>query len=224
MKNIFAFIFIALAALSSCESSKIDEGEIAYNITYPNLEVSSFMEKILPEKMYLTFKGNKVKTTIAKGKFFSTEIISNSKTKEIEMRLDFGAKRIFTRVNEEDLKIMMASQPDYELKETGNKDSIIGLLAVAYSMVNSLNDTVTVWFTEQLSPKKAFWFSSYSELKGVPLNYEIERYGLGMQVNAERFISREVLDTEFNQTHKYNEVSFETYEKEVQSLFDILLE
>ena len=202
---------------------QIQSGEIEYVITYPDAEVSDFMSKIIPEKLVLTFKGDKIKSTIARGKIFSTEIVSNQNQNKIEMRLDFGAKLIYTDLKEDEIDKMIASQPDYEIEKTSNKDSIIGLLAKEYLIISENGDSKSIWFTQDLTPKKAYWYSSYTKIKGVPLIYDIERYGLKMHIEAVKFTPREVLDSEFDQIHTYSKVNFDEYEAEVQGLFDILL-
>ena len=45
-----------------------------------------------------------------------------------------------------------------------------------------------------------------------------------MHIEAVQITKREVLDTEFDRDPKLTEVTFEDYEKEVQALFDVLME
>jgi hypothetical protein len=225
MRGLATLIITTLLLLNSCGSDKITEGEIEYAITYPNADISGFMEAILPESMTLTFSDKKVKTRIARGKIFSTEIISNEDDKTVEMRLDFGNKLFYTVLNEADVKKMVASQPEYTINPTGDSDSIAGVFSKSYTLESA--DTIIhpdIWFTEALVPQKAYWFSSYANIAGVPMVYDVERYGILMHLEAINFTKREVDDSEFERSPDLEKIDFIQYEKEVQELFDILME
>ncbi|MCG8575872.1 MAG: hypothetical protein MI810_13375 [Flavobacteriales bacterium] len=224
MKKHFFLLFSLCLLLFSCGDNKIPEGEIEYIISYPHSDVSGFMEHILPETMTLTFKGSKVKSQIARGKIFKTEVVSDEADNSIEMRLDFGDKIFYCVLNEEEVKKLKDSQPTYDVTETGKADSVQGMWSKEYT-VNS-NDTIdhdNAWFTEDLAPQSAYFYSSYHDIKGLPLVFDIERYGIIMHLEATKFIRREVKEEEFNRDPALEEVSFDEYEAEVQELFDILM-
>jgi hypothetical protein len=226
MKNLLFLFASLLLIFTSCKPDKVEEGEIEYAITYPNSEISGFMQAILPETMTITFKGTKMKTTIARGEIFTTEIISDESDHSVEMRLDFGASLLYGSLNEDEVQVLISSQPEYKLKSLGETDSLAGMFSTSYK-VNGENDTITrsnAWFTEDLIMTDAYWFTPYAGTKGTPIIYDAERYGLMMHIEAIKITKREVLDTEFDRDSKLVEVTFEDYEKEVQALFDVLME
>jgi len=227
MKRIsFLLVLPFFTILIGCGPDTIQEGEVEYVITYPNIEASGFMEAILPKSMTIVFKGTKMKTLISKGEIFSTEVVSDETDRSMEMRFDMGDKLYYTQLTEDDLNELLHSQPNYEISKTSESDSLVGLFAEAYS-VYSPDDTVTynnAWFTMALAPQNATWFSSYNEIKGFPLVYDVERYGVFMHVEAIDFRKREVKDSEFDRDPSLEAISFEDYEFEVQELFDILME
>lgn len=225
MKKFF-FLFAPLLLITSCKPDKVEEGEIEYAITYPNSEISGFMQAILPETMTITFQGTKMKTTIARGEIFTTEIISDESDRSVEMRLDFGASLLYANLDENEVQEFISSQPKYKKKALGTSDSLVGMFSVGYE-INAENDTISrsdAWFTEDLIMKDAYWFTSYAGIKGTPVIYDAERYGVMMHVEAVKMTKREVLATEFDRDPELVEVSFEDYEKEVQALFDLLME
>ncbi len=226
MKNLLFFSVSFLLLFTACTPDKVQEGEVEYAITYPNSEISGFMQAILPETMTITFKGNEIKTTVARGKIFKTEVVSNEETRKVEMRLEFGDKLFFTQLNESEIEQMIASQPVYNTSSTEKSDSIVGLYASSYT-VDCPDDTIThtnAWFTEDLAPANAYWFTSYAKLKGFPLIYDAERYGIMMHMEAVSFKQREVTETEFERDPDLSEVTFQECEDEIQELFDILME
>lgn len=224
MRKTLCLLLVATTILSSCGESKIEQGEVEYLITYPYTEVSGFMEAILPEKATLVFKGTKMKSNVSRGKIFTTDLISDEATNLLEMRLDFGDKFFYAELDANDVKAFKASQPVYTINPTSNQDSVQGLWSTEYTVTSE--DTIThqnAWFTEALAPQNGYWYSSYHQIKGVPLIFDVERYGVIMHFEAVKFTQREVLDSEFERDPGLKKVSFEEYESEVQELFDILM-
>ena len=225
MKKFYILLPILVFTILGCQPSKINQGEVEYSITYPYADISPFMEAILPETMTITFLGTKTKTRIARGEIFSTEIISDEANRSIEMRLDFGDKLIYTVLTASEIDKMISSQPAYKIKAIDAKDSIAGMFAQSYK-IDYDGDTLprsNVWFTEDLTPQNAYWYTSYSSIAGFPLVYDAERYGVIMHVVANKLDKREILSTEFDRDPSLKEVTFEQYEAEVQELFDVLM-
>lgn len=225
MKKFYYLLPILLLALVGCQPNKINEGEVEYAITYPNADISPFMEAILPKTMTITFLGTKTKTRISRGEIFSTEIISDEADRTIEMRLDFGDKLYYTVLTADDIDKMISSQPAYKIKSLTTVDSIAGMFAQSYRIDYS-GDTLpraNAWFTEDLAPQNAYWYTPYSSVAGFPLVYDAERYGVMMHVIASKIDKREVLESEFERDPALKEVTFEQYESEVQELFDVLM-
>ena len=225
-KRIYSVLLLVVGlTILSCGPNKVPEGQIEYEITYPHSDVSGFMEAILPKTMTLTFKGTKMLTTIERGNIFSTKIISDEKDKSIEMRLDFGDKLFYTILDESDIETLIASQPVYDLKSTEESDSVQGMWSTRYSVMCK-TDSVEhddAWFTDDLAPTDAYWFSSYGGIQGVPVIYDVERYGIIMHLEATNFTKREVKENEFDRDPALVEINFDEYEAEVQELFDILM-
>jgi len=225
--RIFAPFFLILTLfVASCGKSKIEEGSLEYTITYPYADISGFMLAMLPEKMTLIFKGTKMMTTINKGKLFTTQIITDEADHSIEMRLLLGKEKlIYTILTAQDIEKLKTSQPIYTIKSTGKEDSLNGLWAKQYN-VECESDSIEngdAWFTEDLRPTDAYWFTSYSTIKGVPLTYDVERYDVFMHIEMVSFKQREILETEFDRDPRLTLVSFDEYESEAQALFDLLM-
>jgi hypothetical protein len=224
-KLIFLFIPMLLL-LNSCNPSKVEEGEIEYVVTYPNLEITGFMLAILPENMTITFKGTKMKASFESGSFFTTEIISDEANKSVEMRLNFGDIQIYSVLDENEIQEMISSQPRYTITDLGKQDSVSGMYSSSYSVTSKtdVKRRETAWFTEDLSLENPYWFTSYAAIKGLPVVYDAERYGVMMHLVATKLTKREVLPAEFERDPVLKKVSFEEYEAEVQELFDTLME
>lgn len=225
MKKHLLTLLFSFGFLLSCSKEKIPEGEILYTITYPHNELKGMVEHIMPEEMTLTFKGSKIRSKIARGKIFQTEVVSDESDESIEMRLDFGNKMFFCILSKEDVEKLKDSQPEYTLKPTGVEDSVGGCYGKEYTIKSQEGIKHTnAWFTEELIPQEAYFYSSYAGIKGVPLVFDIERYGIIMHLEATEFVKREVKVEEFIRNPDLEEISFDRYEMEVQELFDILMD
>ena len=223
--SIFLLIFLSLS-LVGCNGGKVDSGEIEYEISYPYNNLSKLMEMMLPKTMTIVFKDDKMITTIKKGNLFTTKIISNENTRELEMRLKMGSDIFNTNLNEEDVVILLNSQPKYNFSAPSQSDSLLNYLCQHYEVDCTTNDSISVFssvFTRDFTIQNATWFSSFNEIKGMPLEYVIDRYGLVMKVKATRFIKRDVKDSEFDPEFKYKEVPYVRYNKKMQDLFDIMV-
>jgi hypothetical protein len=225
MKKLLPLLALPLLFVTSCGKSKIKEGELTYDVTYPYMEVTGLMSAILPKEMTIVFKGTKMMTTISRGRIFETKVITDEADNSIEMRLDFGDKKYYCELTSEEIKELQDSQPVYDITKTEDKDSLNGVWATKYTV--SSQDSIQpadAWFTEDLEVQKGAWFSAYKDLVGMPIIYDVERYGLMMHIESNGFKKREVPDEEFDRDPALEPVDFETYESEVQELFDILLD
>ncbi|MCH2234752.1 MAG: hypothetical protein MK078_10935 [Crocinitomicaceae bacterium] len=226
MKFLLPILGLILLVFSSCGENRIPQGEIEYTITYPYTNVEGFVSAILPEKLVLTFKDTKIKSMIKRGNIFKTEIVSDEKDKSIEMRMEFGNDNYFCDLTEDEVQKMIASQPDYKINATMKQDSIQGLYGSEYTVKNPVDSIIhdNSWFCDHLAPKKAYWYSSYKDISGVPLIFDIERYGVVMHMEITNFTQREVKEEEFNRPTELAPLSYDEYEAKVQELFDILLD
>ena len=103
--TISASMFAILLVMTSCEPSKIEQGEITFDITYPhNPDLSATMRMVLPKEATLIFKGSKMLTIVKTGKIFRTEIYAEETAKVLEMRLDFGSDDFYTILDDQNQK------------------------------------------------------------------------------------------------------------------------
>lgn len=226
MKVSIALIILISISFFSCSDNKIQSGEITYEITYPYNELSNLMEIMLPKTMTIVFKGDKMKTTIEKGNFFTTNIISNETTRELEMRFKMGTDIFNSHLTEEDITHFINSQPKYNISAPKVGDSLVNCACLHYE-ADCPSDSIDVFasvFTSDFSIQNGSWFSAYHEIGGMPLESLIDRYDLFMKVKATNFTAREVDDSEFDPIFDYQEVPYQTYDEKVQDLFDVMLD
>jgi major membrane immunogen (membrane-anchored lipoprotein) len=226
MKKIFPVVIVVSLVLLGCGKEKIQQGEITYEITYPYTELNGIMDVMLPKKMTVVFKGDKMIATIEKSKIFKTDIYSESNTKTLKMRLDFGSENVEASLSDEDLVQLQENQPKYDVGQPIKTDTVAGLEATFYN-VTSTNDNIGKFncaFSNDLSINQTEWYTSYIGSIGVPLIYVVERYGIIMHLRASNFRSREVMDSEFETSQPFKQIPYTNYEKKVTELFELIIE
>ena len=217
----FAFIFLFLA---SCGGSKIPEGEVKYELTYPYMDTDGLLGIVVPDEMTIVFKGTKMKTTIKKGSFFETIVISDESDNSIIMYMDMDTTQMCCELKDSEVDDLLKSQPKYKCKKTSEQDSVAGVMSTKYTVTSE--DTLVpsdAWFTDAFTVEKGAWFSSYADVEGFPLVYDIQRYGMMTHATAVDFMEKEVPENTFEVEGEFTKVSFEEYEREAQKLFDILI-
>lgn len=225
MSRLFIIFFLPFIVLS-CKGSKIEQGEIEYQITYPYNEISGVMEMMLPKEMSVKFKGTKSIATIKRGAMFTTQIVADEADYSLEMRLDFGSDVLNTFLTPEDLDYFLSTQPEYEVKKVGKSDSLVGCSTVKYK-IDCKKDTIPetdCCFTEDFTIQDVSWFTAYKNTKGMPLVYLIDRFGIIMKVEATKFTPKEITDKDFQPTENYETVPFKKYDKKLNELFKIMTE
>lgn len=225
MKYFLGTLFFTLL-LISCGDNKIQEGEIEYKISYPYNNIEGVMEMMLPKKMNVIFKGDQLMVVIKKGKIFNTHIVSNEATKSLEMRLDFGSDVYNTFLDSDDIKDLKNSLPKYTISNTNETDTLFGVNIQKYNVDTGIDSVGIIenWFSEDFSTDDASWFSSYDGIKGMPMKYLIDRYGIVMLVEATSIKKREVKDSEFKPQETYEEVSYKRYDSKLKELYDVMME
>ncbi len=219
------FLYTCLISLASCGSGKVSEGILEYEVSYPYLNASDFMVRMLPNKMTMRFKDGKFKTTVSKGKSIKTEFIADCKNKTLSTAFQFGTKKLLVELTESEIKGMLKEFPKLTYLEVNDKDTCVGFNVLKKVAVfeDISYPEAELWYTDEIDIENANWCYPYSDIKGVLLQYEIERYGLRMRLRATRFRDEAVDDAEFNLPEGYKKVKLKDFEAEVKKIFGMVI-
>jgi len=208
-----------MAFLVACGGNKVTEGVIEYEVTYPYLDGSSFMVRMLPSKMTMKFKNGKFKTIVSKGKQLRTEFISDCKKKTLATAFQFGNKKMLVELNDKEIKGMLGEFPKVTYIDVQGKDTLLGFNVKKKDAVfeNIVSPEAEIWYTDDIELENANWCYPYSDIKGVLVQYELERYGLRMRLKAKKFTQEEVDDKEFELPTGYDRVKLRDFEEEMKT-------
>ncbi len=211
--------------LASCGEKQITEGVLEYEVTYPYLNSGDFMVKMLPNKMTMKFKDGKFKTVVSKGKSIRTEFIADGNKKTLETAFQFGTKKLRVNLTEAEIKGMLKEFPHVTYIDIADKDTLAGFTCYKKDAVfeDIAYPESELWYTHDIKLDNANWCYPFSEIDGVLLQYEIERYGLRMRLKATKFKAEEVDDSEFNAPNGFKQVNMKEFETEVKKIFGMVI-
>jgi hypothetical protein len=225
IRRIQLYILFYGLVLASCTNSNITEGVIEYEISYPGLDISEFMLKMLPSKMIMKFKDNKFKTIISKGKMNTTALIADCHNKTLLSSFRFGNKKLMVDFTQKEINTMLNELPLVTYLDVKGKDTCAGfnvLKKVAvFKEVNSA--PAELWYTNEIELENPNWIYPYNKINGVLLMYELERYGLRMRFKATKFINESIDDAEFEAPIGFKKVSFKEYDESVRDISGIFI-
>lgn len=213
-----------------CKEEKVippSEGELHYEITYPN-HYSSLMS-LLPSEMVMTFKDGKFVNTIEhKSGIFSSRVISDCKKKDLTMVLEFGLKKYYAVMDQETAdSLTLAQFPVPEIFDINRTDTAAGFNGLTKMAVFSeLSDgrDMEIIYTEEIDLPDVNWCNQFSKIDGVLLKYELEQFGMRMRLEATKFVGKDFDLTPFDVNPKFEEVSIDKLMYEFQEIFNSLID
>lgn len=232
-----AFSVLLMVALvliqSSCEEAgeeskrpALKEGRVYYSLTYPYY-TDEFMVVLLPDVMTMEFKNNVYKNTVSKGGLFTTTLISDCNKKELVLMLDFGSKKIYTKLDSIQIKDYLKNYPIPDLLNLATNDSLGGLHCEKYQAVyQTLEDgyDCEIYTTDEIDITESNWCNPFSELPGVMMEYEVAQYGLVTRMKADSVAQETVSDDVFVVPGDFKEVSLEQMLFQMEEIFKQIIE
>lgn len=227
-------LMVALVLIqSSCEEAgeeskrpALKEGRVYYSLTYPYY-TDEFMVVLLPDVMTMEFKNNVYKNTVSKGGLFTTTLISDCNKKELVLMLDFGSKKIYTKLDSIQIKDYLKNYPIPDLLNLATNDSLGGLHCEKYQAVyQTLEDgyDCEIYTTDEIDITESNWCNPFSELPGVMMEYEVAQYGLVTRMKADSVAQETVSDDVFVVPGDFKEVSLEQMLFQMEEIFKQIIE
>ncbi len=217
----WTFLIISII-LVSCQSKPkvITEGTIRYAIDYPNHKDNFFLYSILPKTMDVRFKDGKVESLIQKANLTNALIVDCNK-KKFAAYFKYGEEAFHVNLNELDISTMLNDQKRYTIQFLSIKDTMAGLhvkkaIAVA---VNNPNDTIELWYTNEIQVKNSNWYNPYYKIPGFLLAYSIDRYGIRMEFKAKRLDETPLKKSQFELPVTGTSILYSEYNNRLGDLF-----
>jgi GLPGLI family protein len=184
------------------------EGRVSYKIAYQSDDPSmQSMMGMLPKESTMLVKGNRLRLnqSISGGgrQVFMSDASSGTST----LLMNLMGQEFKVNMKEEDFKSLKLTQK-LEITETSGVKEIAGFRCKkAYAL--SDGDTLTVYYAPELQTNAIL--PQFSEIKGLPLMYEVARNNIKMIYTCTEVNVSAVEDAEFEIASSVKEIPFSDF-------------
>jgi len=216
---IFVVISFLICLLVGCDTifhRNIDEGQIVFEITYPETEVGDVMASMLPSEMTLRFKDNKTAGELVAGMgIFQTSLIANPKTKIVHQLLKLMNQKYVLTSDSSGIKSLYSELPEMKITKTDETKEIAGYHCKKAIVIfeGDVKEEFNIFYTDKINIKNSNWCTPFLEIDGVLLEYEVRKYNYRMKLKAIEVIKEDVADSFFEIPNDYESISKEEMDK-----------
>lgn len=190
---------------SSCrkltDEKYISEGIIEFKIEYPYSEDNSLLVGLLPDKLLVNFKNDKVALVMTGGMgLFRIIMISNPETETAIQMVKILNKKFAIEYSKQDVDKLFEDQ--FEIKDIefiNGQDSLIGgyncKKAIAHCTIPKRS--YTIYYTEDMNIKNPNWANPYKSINGMLMDYPIKMYNIEMHLTNPVVIKEDIDDSLF---------------------------
>ena len=191
-------VVISITTIPTFAQKSFTEGKILYAITYPDMELNSEMEAMMPKESTVFIKGIMSRTELNMGMGINTASIMNSKTGEIIGLTDMMGSKSAMKMTPDDMQKARETNktPEPKIKLTDETKEIAGF-ECKRALVKSTDDTyLDIYYTDKINVKTPSMVD-WKDIKGFPLEYSLNQNGLKMKFTAKSVVSEKVSDDMF---------------------------
>ena len=211
--NHYAIAISALLVCNSCSTgllqSRIAEGVIEYELSFPDYDPSGIMAGMLPEHTTLTFSDNKQVQEVNAGMgIFRTSMITDNEQESMDYHLSLMSNKMVAHLVPLDFSLFNTESNKPTIIYTQDIDTIAGYSCKrAVAIFDKVDEReIELWYTDQIKMTNPNWFSPFAEIKGVLLRYDMVQYGMRMRLDAISVTPGEVDQAKFVTKTDYTSV------------------
>jgi GLPGLI family protein len=223
IKIVILFCFISTVNVYSQESKSSDqtettsksgagfEGVITYEISFPGLQIDERAKALMPKEMKLFLKEHQQRLEMSQTTNVKSVTISDSKNQSSVILMDMMDKKLAMRVSKEEVEKELAKTKMPQIVYSNESKIIAGYKCKKAELVTEDGKKSVIYYTEdlQMNNFSASWNYQMPQLKGFPLEFEMEQNGTKMKMTATR-VSKELIPiTLFMIPEGYQEVTRE---------------
>lgn len=201
-------LFFASCGEGSQESA-LSSGVIDYEITYPFPPEDQYLARILPTTLTLTYSPKHTKTEVSLSMgMIKMYYLANNEKKELSEYVKFMTNKYANTFTPEEFNQFKANYPKHTIEFTNDTKLIAGYTCkkavVTYPDKN--NYQFNLYYTDELNMNDFNWWTPFSEIKGVLMEYEVERYNILMHLTVAKITPAVHDENEFKIPSEYNMV------------------
>lgn len=200
---------------------KISAGEITYQISFPDITDDNITASLLPDRMSYTFTPDGFTSHFeSAGGVFRNRIVADHTQRTLLHQLKVFRKKVEVRMDESDVLKRLAQYPKSYIVETPVRDTIAGYPCKKALIVFEDVDRreIEVYYTDAIDTKTPNWCTQYHDINGVLLAYEVEEFGIRMQLRAESITPTQPAEDVLQPDPDYDLITEEIMDIEVAQL------
>lgn len=213
---IIIFSVIALSGCNIKQQEKIREGYIEYNVIYLNKEKESLYSFMLPKKMVVKFKKNKIKSTMEgfSGNFSFSSIV-NTKNDSIATLFQIMNRKYYYLENSKGQSDLFGELPGAKI--SFNKDTLIiaDLKCKKANIESDINSfsPFEVYYTKEIKMHNPNKKNPYYQIDGILMDFYLKMFNMDMRFVANNVIQTEISDSEFKIPQDFKRINRKTVDK-----------
>ncbi len=193
-------IFLLISSCGISLKKGIKEGVIEYDVYYLNKDKESLYSFLLPKKMSLFFKKNKIKTELEgfSGNFYFS-IISNTKTDSSIALFKIMNQDYFYIETKKGSSELFGNLPGMQINYSKDTCIVTGFNCKKAKII-SKNDSFQpfdICYTKDIKIHNPNKKNPFYEIDGVLLDFCVNLYNMDMRFIANRVIDTNISDNEF---------------------------
>lgn len=209
-------LLIMLIGCDTFTTGKISEGTIEYAVSYPPTKKDNFMTSLLPATINYNFKNNEasVDLEISMG-IVTTSLIANLNKKQVTQTLTVMGKKYAVILDTVGVEKLIQKEPKRKITFLPDKKTIAGYTCLK-AHIDFESDTIPdfdVFYTNDINIETPNWSSPFREIKGVLMEFRIQKYGVDMILTAKNVIKKEIEEGHFELSPDFKIITIEEMDK-----------
>ena len=223
--NRFTYVTLIFVSIVFCSTrllaqEVITEGKIAYEISFPDMEMDQTYKELNPTGSIVYFKDHRSRTELTIGQGLHTASILNAETGEIITLTDMmGTKNAMIIEDQNKNKLNSKTKDDSTSPQITYLDEIkeIAGFSCKKAIVKfaNENDSVEIFYTEKINAVMQLnkdWIGFY----GFPLQYTLVANGMVMMMTAQKVSDEKVNESFFRIPADYQIITVEQMRRMMQ--------
>jgi hypothetical protein len=189
MNKIIALLIVTTTLFTSCDSlksgaGKISEGKISYNIDLSGSEMGMLEKQLLQmAKLNISFKDAMMKTEFDLG-MMATTIVVDGNAKAGLMLISAMGNKTAAKMSAADLQKQEQAKGTYTVEYSDDTKEIAGYKCKKATLKMERGTNLTLYYSEDIQPAKMNTDFTYSEIKGFPLEMQMDMNGMKFNMVA----------------------------------------
>lgn len=211
------FLVVVMFVICSCSNngkqttSKISEGIIEYDITYPKMDKDDiFIMGMMPKEMKMKFKNNNTIGELKTGSgVFTTKFITDNNKRSLFHYLKLVNKKYGVELDSVEIqKNFSKNFSDMKLVFSNETKVIAGYNCKrADAIFDNPDRNFSIYYTEEIAISEPNWCTPFHEIKGVLMEYTIIQFNFEMRLVARQILQEDLSDDEFAIPAEYEKIT-----------------